>query len=56
MALCREADGECAAVQGMARASMDVELVMRVSNLRALGGEIWRLAVNARHGEYEEGG
>ena len=56
VALCREADGECAAVQALAREGMDVALMHRASNLRAMVNAIWRKTVDARHGEYREEG
>lgn len=51
-ALCREADGECAALQAHARERMDVVVMCHASSLRAVVGAIWRLAGDARRGEY----
>lgn len=51
-ALCQEADAECAALMGHARERMDLVAMGHAGSLRAAVGAIWRLAADARRGEY----
>ncbi len=53
-ALCQYAEQECIALQEIAREAQNVRLMAHASNLRSTIGVIWRKAVDARHGKYQD--